>query len=83
MIKLSLTSDAKITASMSAGSFAGAIAAGFVADILGRRRALMVASCIWVVGAAIQCSSQNVGQLIAGRVVSGLAGMSLRPFIPK
>lgn len=64
-----------ITASMSAGSFAGAIAAGFVADILGRRGALMIASCIWVIGAAIQCSSQNVGQLIGGRVVSGLAGI--------
>lgn len=70
-----------ITASMSAGSFAGAVAAGFVADVLGRRRALMVASCIWVIGAAIQCSSQNVGQLIAGRVVSGLAGMSTSVFV--
>jgi MFS family permease len=64
-----------ITASMSAGSFAGAIGAGFLSDRVGRRRALMVACCIWVVGAAIQCSSRNIGQLIAGRVVSGLAGI--------
>jgi len=62
-----------ITASMSAGSFIGAIAAGFVSDLLGRRMSLMIACCIWVVGAAIQCSSQNVGQLIAGRIISGLA----------
>jgi len=68
---------------MSAGSFAGAIAAGFIADVLGRRRALMVACCIWVIGAAIQCSSQNVGQLIAGRVVSGLSGMLVQIFTPK
>lgn len=62
-----------ITASMSAGSFLGALCAGFLADKFGRRYALMVASVIWIIGAAIQCSSQNVGHLIAGRVVSGLS----------
>lgn len=61
---------------MSAGSFAGAIAAGPLSDYLGRRYALMIASCIWVIGAAIQCSAQNVTHLVAGRVVSGLAGTS-------
>ena len=63
-----------ITASMSAGSFAGAVAAGTVSDRLGRRIALMIACAIWVVGIVIQCSSQNVAQLIAGRVIAGLAG---------
>ncbi|KAL4790109.1 general substrate transporter [Aspergillus venezuelensis] len=62
-----------ITASMSAGSFAGAIAAGFIADHLGRRWSLMIASCIWIIGAVIQCSAQNVAHLVAGRVISGLA----------
>jgi len=62
-----------ITASMSGGSFIGAIAAGFLSDWIGRRLSLVIACCIWVVGTAIQCSSQNVGQLIAGRIISGLA----------
>ncbi|KAJ9385860.1 hypothetical protein DTO063F5_4067 [Paecilomyces variotii] len=62
-----------ITASMSAGSFAGAIAAGFLSDQIGRRYSLMIAACIWVIGAAIQCSAQNVAHLVAGRVVSGLS----------
>ncbi|KAH0072987.1 hypothetical protein KCU96_g15811, partial [Aureobasidium melanogenum] len=53
-----------ITASMSGGSFLGALAAGFICDAVGRRRSLMLASVIWIVGAAIQCSSQNVAQLI-------------------
>lgn len=64
---------------MSAGSFGGAIAAGAISDYLGRRRALMLAACIWVIGAAIQCSAQNVAHLIVGRVVSGLAGILLYP----
>ncbi|KAF2152442.1 sugar transporter [Myriangium duriaei CBS 260.36] len=62
-----------ITASMSAGSFVGALAAGFLSDRLGRRVALGIACCVWIIGAAIVCSSQNVAQLIAGRVVCGLS----------
>jgi MFS family permease len=58
---------------MSGGSFIGALCAGYIADKWGRRYALMLASIIWVIGAAIQCSSQNVGHLIAGRIVSGLS----------
>ncbi|GES65206.1 sugar transporter [Aspergillus terreus] len=61
-----------ITASMSAGSFAGALAAGFVSDHFGRRGALIIASVIWIIGAVLQLSAQNVAHLVAGRVVSGL-----------
>lgn len=60
---------------MAAGSFGGAIAAGFVSDHFGRRKALMAAAVIWIIGSMIQCSSQNVAQLVAGRVVSGVASM--------
>jgi MFS family permease len=66
---------------MSAGSFAGAIAAGPISDHLGRRYAIMIACCIWVVGAAIQCSTHSVAQLVAGRVVSGIAGTSFFLFV--
>lgn len=68
-----------ITASMSAGSFAGAIAAGFISDYLGRRLSLLIASVVWIIGAMIQCSTHSVAQLVAGRVISGLAGMSHDP----
>lgn len=61
---------------MSAGSFGGAIAAGFISDYVGRRWSLMLASVVWVIGAVIQCSAHSVAQLVAGRVISGLAGMS-------
>lgn len=58
---------------MSAGSFIGAVCAGWISDHLGRKGALRVACVIWVIGAVLQCSSQNIGHLIAGRIVSGLA----------
>lgn len=62
-----------ITASMSGGSLVGAIAAGFIADPLGRKGSLQVASVIWMIGAALQSSAQNVPHLIVGRVVSGFS----------
>lgn len=62
-----------ITSSMPGGSFLGSLAAGYLSDKLGRRPVIQIASCIWMIGAAIQCSSQNQGQLIAGRVISGIA----------
>lgn len=62
-----------ITASMSAGSFIGSLAAGWLCDRMGRRGILQVASVIWVIGAALQCSAQNIAHLIVGRIVSGLA----------
>jgi MFS family permease len=62
-----------ITASMSAGSLVGALFAGFLADRLGRRGALQIAALVFVVGAVLQASAQNIGHLIVGRVVSGLA----------
>lgn len=68
-----------ITASMSAGSFIGSLAAGYICDRIGRRGILRVASVIWVIGAALQCSAQNIGHLIAGRIVGGLASKSLLP----
>lgn len=62
-----------ITASMSGGSLVGALVAGFLADKLGRKGALQLAALVWIVGSVIQCSAQNVGHLIAGRVVGGTA----------
>ncbi|KAJ2890551.1 sugar transporter [Zalerion maritima] len=67
------TEQGGITASMSAGSFIGALVAGFLSDRWGRRGALMLASGVWIVGAVLQCSAQNVAHLCVGRVVSGLA----------
>lgn len=61
---------------MSAGSFVGALAAGFISDKLGRKWSLEIASAVWIVGSVIQLSSQNVAQLIVGRVINGLTGSS-------
>ncbi|KAH9912214.1 general substrate transporter [Fomitopsis serialis] len=67
------TRQGGIVASMPAGSFAGALAVAFLADKLGRKWTVILSGWIWVLGCIIQCASQNVAMLVAGRVIAGLA----------
>ena len=62
-----------IVASMAAGSFFGALLAGPLGDIISRKRTVMLAACIWIVGSIIQCASVSVGMLIVGRIINGVA----------
>lgn len=59
---------------MSAGSFIGALVAGFLSDILGRKWALLIASVIWTTGSVVTLSAQNVAHLIVGRIINGFTG---------
>jgi MFS family permease len=56
-----------ITASMSGGSFVGALCAGFLSDTFGRRHVVQVAAVIWIIGSSITSASQGVAMLIVGR----------------
>ena len=50
-----------ITAAMPGGSWIGALLSGFLSDIFGRKKSIMVGSVIWVVGSIICCASVNIG----------------------
>lgn len=60
-----------ITAAMTAGSWAGALVSGYLSDILGRRKAIMIGCVIWIIGSAIICASQNIPMLVVGRIING------------
>jgi sugar porter (SP) family MFS transporter len=62
-----------ITASMAGGSWLGAILSGILSDKLGRKKAIQIGAIIWCVGSIIVCASQNIGMLIVGRIVNGIA----------
>lgn len=60
-----------ITAAMPGGSWVGALVSGFLSDILGRKKSIMIGCVIWVIGSTIICASQNIPMLIVGRVING------------
>ncbi|KKZ61407.1 hypothetical protein EMCG_03963 [[Emmonsia] crescens] len=62
-----------ITASMAAGSWMGALISGFLSDIFGRKKSIMVGAIIWIVGSIITCASQNIAMLIVGRIINGFS----------
>jgi MFS family permease len=62
-----------ITAAMPGGSFLGALVSGYLTDKLGRRRAIQIGCAIWIIGSIISCAAQNIGMLIAGRLINGFA----------
>ena len=66
------TKQGGITASMAAGSLAGSLIAPNFSDAFGRRVSLHLCACLWIIGAIIQCASQNVGMLVTGRVIAGM-----------
>lgn len=62
-----------ITASMPGGSWLGALISGYLSDILGRKTSIQVGCVIWCIGSILVCASQNIGMLIVGRIINGLA----------
>ncbi|KDQ65150.1 hypothetical protein JAAARDRAFT_202372 [Jaapia argillacea MUCL 33604] len=54
------------------GGAAGAILALCVGDLLGRRKTIQVGCVLVVIGAILQATSKTLGQLMAGRIVTGL-----------
>lgn len=66
-----LTSN--ITSMVQLGSVAGAMIAMYTNDKLGRLNAMRESCIVWIVGVIIQITSNEVGQLYAGRLIEGLA----------
>ncbi|KAL0934087.1 MFS glucose [Colletotrichum truncatum] len=61
-----------ITASMPAGSLVGSLVSSFIADKYSRKIALQFSCLLWILGAILQCASQNVAMLCVGRVIAGM-----------
>ncbi|KAH8898093.1 sugar transporter [Thozetella sp. PMI_491] len=65
-----------ITALFDIGCAAGAILSFLIGEELGRRKMTMLAGIIMILGTIVLASSVSVGQLIAGRILTGV-GMGI------
>lgn len=61
-----------IVSILSAGTFFGAIAAGDLADFIGRRTTIIAGCGIFLVGVILQTASAGLGLLVAGRLIAGV-----------
>merc|ERR1712072_1194683 len=61
-----------ITSILSAGTFFGAIIAGDVADIIGRKWTIIAGCLIYIVGVVLQVATNGLGLIVAGRLVAGV-----------
>lgn len=57
---------------MPAGSFLGSLISSPIANKYSRKYTIQLAGIIWIIGALIQAFAQNVGMLVAGRVIAGI-----------
>lgn len=60
-----------ITAATSLGALIGALVAGSLADLIGRKKVIMVADIIFIIGALLQAVAFSLPQMIVGRWVIG------------
>lgn len=62
-----------IVSSVVLGAFIGAVFSGRLADFFGRRKMLIAAACVFILGTALATFAMQVIWLVAGRFVLGLA----------
>lgn len=60
-----------VTSWVTLGALAGSLAGGYLADAHGRRRAVLIAGGLFVLGAALQAFAPGVPVLVLGRLVVG------------
>lgn len=62
-----------MNACFSGGGFFGAIFVGWACDYLGRKKTLLVATPIAIVGGALQGGAVNIAMFLVGRLLGGFA----------
>lgn len=71
-----------IVSSFTGGAIVGALAVSWLADLLGRKKAVFVGGCISALGCALQAGSATIAMLIAGRFIAGIAVGLLSAIVP-
>ncbi|KAK4705871.1 MFS transporter, SP family, sugar:H+ symporter, partial [Phenoliferia sp. Uapishka_3] len=68
---LTTSHNSLIVSILSAGTFFGAIIAGDLADMMGRRPTIIAGCLIYIIGVILQSASHGLGLIVAGRLIAG------------
>ena len=60
-----------VTSWVTLGALFGSLAGGYAADLFGRRRTLLAAAALFIIGALVQAFAPDVPILVFGRLVAG------------
>ncbi|KAK1468037.1 hypothetical protein CCUS01_06741 [Colletotrichum cuscutae] len=71
-----------MTAMITLGAFIGAMNQGWLADMISRKRSIMVAVVIFTIGSSIQTAAVNYDMLVGGRFIGGLGIGMLSMVVP-
>ncbi|KEP54954.1 putative MFS sugar transporter [Rhizoctonia solani 123E] len=71
-----------VVSTFAGGCFFGAMAAGWLADRIGRKRTIQAGSLVAILGCSLQTGAQNISFLLVGRVIAGLAIGCLSMIVP-
>jgi MFS family permease len=63
--------SSEIVSILSAGTFFGALSSAPIADLVGRRYAMMVDTSVFTFGVALQAASTSIPLFVAGRFFAG------------
>ncbi|KZM25355.1 uncharacterized protein EKO05_0000646 [Ascochyta rabiei] len=69
---ISSSNTSLIVSILSAGTFFGALAAGDIADIYGRKWTIVAGCIIYIIGVVLQMAASGRDLLVAGRAIAGI-----------
>lgn len=81
-IALTTAQESLIVAAVLAGGTVSSLAAGALADLLGRKRLMVVAAVLFLASVALIVAAHGFGALFAGRTIQGLSAGMIAVVIP-
>jgi MFS family permease len=66
------TNEGLVVSLFTAGAFFGALAAGYLGDLAGRRGTILAGTLIFVLGGGLQAGAQALAYVQSGRFVTGM-----------
>jgi len=73
-----------LTSILELGAWFGTLYSGFLAELLSRKYAILVSTCVFVIGVIVQCTATSAGHsaILGGRFVVGMGVGALSMIVP-